>query len=370
MVQLLVIREKIKNFIGKYEGYVRPAARFCLCLITMLLINGTIGFASKLSNVAIAIIISLLASFLPTTFIIIASALVILLHLYSLALECVIVVGVLFILMFLLYYRFAPNDTLLLLFTPILFALKIPYVAPLAAGLVSGASAVVSIGCGTIVYYVLNFISQNSNAFESGAEDSMLVNLRFLLESIIGNKEMMVIILAFSFTIIVVNIIRRLSVDHAWTIAIITGTLSDILIVLIGDLKYGTYISLVGLILGSFVAVLVVCVIKFFVFNVDYSRTEKVQFEDDEYYYYVKAVPKNNVTIQEKTVKHIKNTAVNRNDVPQRRREPKEKDAVEYKMRRSVNSSGRQRMDGSGMTEIERAAAAKARAQRANKNNK
>lgn len=34
--------------------------------------------------------------------------------------------------------------------------------------------------------------------------------------------------------------------------------------------------------------------IEFLCFNLDYSRTEKVQFEDDEYYYYVKAVPKVN----------------------------------------------------------------------------
>ena len=37
----------------------------------------------------------------------------------------------------------------------------------------------------------------------------------------------------------------------------------------------------------------------------DYSRTEIVQFEDDEYYYYVKAVPKVHVAVPEKTVKKI-----------------------------------------------------------------
>jgi len=40
-------------------------------------------------------------------------------------------------------------------------------------------------------------------------------------------------------------------------------------------------------------------------FSVDYERTEMVQFEDDEYYYYVKAVPKNLVAIPEKQVKKI-----------------------------------------------------------------
>ena len=31
---------------------------------------------------------------------------------------------------------------------------------------------------------------------------------------------------------------------------------------------------------------------NFFFFSVDYTCTEYVQFEDDDYYYYVKAVPR------------------------------------------------------------------------------
>lgn len=77
---------------------------------------------------------------------------------------------------------------------------------------------------------------------------------------------------------------------------------------------YSTDISIIGLILGSIVSVLLVKVLQFFVFNVDYSRTEMVQFEDDEYYYYVKAVPKNTVATPEKRVKTIRvpEKAVNR----------------------------------------------------------
>ena len=41
------------------------------------------------------------------------------------------------------------------------------------------------------------------------------------------------------------------------------------------------------------------------VFSMDYSRTEYVQFEDDEYYYYVKAVPKLTIAVPEKRVKKI-----------------------------------------------------------------
>ena len=40
-------------------------------------------------------------------------------------------------------------------------------------------------------------------------------------------------------------------------------------------------------------------------FALDYKRTEYVQYEDDEYYYYVKAVPKLNVASEDVRIKHI-----------------------------------------------------------------
>ena len=46
-------------------------------------------------------------------------------------------------------------------------------------------------------------------------------------------------------------------------------------------------------------------VLKFLFFNVDYTRVERVQFEDDEYYYYVKAVPKISVTQSKKQIKQF-----------------------------------------------------------------
>ena len=33
-------------------------------------------------------------------------------------------------------------------------------------------------------------------------------------------------------------------------------------------------------------------ILQFFLFHVDYRRTEYLEYEDDEYHYYVKAVPK------------------------------------------------------------------------------
>ena len=45
-----------------------------------------------------------------------------------------------------------------------------------------------------------------------------------------------------------------------------------------------------SLILGNIFVIAVGFILNYFILDLDYSRIEKVQFEDDDYYYYVTAV--------------------------------------------------------------------------------
>jgi hypothetical protein len=54
----------------------------------------------------------------------------------------------------------------------------------------------------------------------------------------------------------------------------------------------------VSVIVGGLISLIITWFLQFFLHSVDYTKAEKVQFEDDEYYYYVKAVPKIKVNIQ------------------------------------------------------------------------
>ena len=76
-------------------------------------------------------------------------------------------------------------------------------------------------------------------------------------------------------------------------------------VLLLGALLMDAEVSTIGIILGSIVSAGIAGIVEFIMFQMDYSRTETVQFEDDEYYYYVKAVPKVILTKPEKTVKKI-----------------------------------------------------------------
>ena len=59
------------------------------------------------------------------------------------------------------------------------------------------------------------------------------------------------------------------------------------------------------MILGTIGSAAIAIVIQFFRRALDYTAVENVQFEDDDYYYYVKAVPKINVSMPQMRVKRI-----------------------------------------------------------------
>lgn len=309
---LLLVREYIRNFYVKYEDYIVPFLKFLLALTCILLINGRLGYMDRLRNMSAVLVIALVCSFMPKTFILLVSAAFVVLHLYEVSLECAAVALLIFLLLFLLFLRFVPQSASLVLLTPILFVLKMPYAAPLLAGLLGSPLSAIAVGCGVIIYYVINYMGANAALLGAADVESIVTRFREILDGIFGDRAMLIVLAAFMVTAILVYLVRRLSVDYSWTIAIISGILLDIVILLVGDLIYDANFSIAGVILGSALSAALAFLVQLFRFNLDYSRTEKVQFEDDEYYYYVKAVPKMAVSTPEKRVKRITTQRNNR----------------------------------------------------------
>jgi len=305
MTQLLLLKETIKTFIGRYEVYLKPLGKFLLALIAIMMVNTTTGYMTKVDSFSIVLVVALMCSFMPMNFIIVCAAGFILLHFYALSMECALVVLVLFVVLALLYFRFSPKDTLIVLLMPMLFVLKIPYVMPICAGLLLSPASAISVACGSVVYHVIHYITENATALGALEAEDMSGRFRYVVDGLLDNKEMVIMTAAFVITVLVVYTIRRLSIDHSWTIAIVLGAVVQLVVLLLGNLVMDVSISALGIVIGSLVAVAIGKLVEFLAFNVDYTRTENVQFEDDEYYYYVKAVPKINVSKPSKTVKKI-----------------------------------------------------------------
>lgn len=305
MTALLELRENLKKIYSRNEAFILPVIKFLLSFIVLSIINGKMGYMTKLDNIAIVLIVSLLCSFLPTGFMALFAMMFAVLHMYALSIETAAVGLVVFLLLYLLFLRFTAKEALVVVLTPVLCMLKLPYVMPVAMGLIGTPASCVSVGCGVVVYYLLQTVITNAPTINSMGAEEATAKLRLLIDGMLGNKAMLVMIAAFAITVIVVYLIRRMSVDHSWTIAMVAGVMIEVMILLVGDLMYDTNLSIVSALLGAVVTLIACKIIEFFRFCLDYSRTEKVQFEDDEYYYYVKAVPKMTVAAPTNTVKKI-----------------------------------------------------------------
>ena len=309
------IKLALKKFAGRNEALLIPVFKFLVAFIALSRINSSIGYMARLKSAPITLIIALAASFLPLNLTIVILGFVVIAHIYALSMECALVVLALFMILYLLYFRFASKDAVGGVLTPLSFVFHMPYVMPVSMGLTGTPSSMVSVGCGVVIYQVLHYISGHKAELSSGGEGDKLGQFKTLIDAIIINREMMALAVSFAVTVLVVYIIRRLPIKYAWFMAIAAGELSLLIVTLMAATVLNADISFGGLFIGVIVSTIVNLILQYFLFDLNYNRIEKVQFEDDEYYYYVKAVPKNEFVDEEKTAKK---RAVRR-QVPQQR---------------------------------------------------
>lgn len=308
MTKIFEIKDKVFRFCAEYESYLRYVYKFLAAFALFSVINGNVGFMEKISTTPVALLLALICCLLPQNVTILVAAVLVLLNLYVLSLEVALVALIIFVLLFLLYFRFSPQDGMLLILTPIMFKLGVPYILPIGTGLLRKVYSVSAVICGTVTFYFIDGIYQNITTLGStvaGDDTTTTTKISVTISQLVSNKEMFLVIGIFTLSAIMVYIIRRLSVDNAWKIAIISGAMVQISGLFAGYLLFNISEKTMGMIIGNIISILLAFIIEFLFMDLDYERTERVQFEDNDYYYFVKAVPKKRVTSSEKTIKHF-----------------------------------------------------------------
>lgn len=293
MESISELRERVLEVYSRFEMYITPALRFLIALISLIMINSGLGFMEKISNIVIVLVVAIIAAFLPLNFTIVIDALFILLHLYSLSVQVVAVVALVFVLMFVLYFRFTPKEAIAVVLTPIFFAMKIPYVVPLALGFLGTPVSFMSACCGTVVYFIIKNIGDNPELFDGSLSvESALSGFKSVIDNVLNNKTMILMVIVFALIVVLANVIKRLSFDFSWQVALAVSAISGLIVIVIGSSVLDAEISIIGAIVSMLISAILIFVMQLFIHNLDYSRAEYVQFQDEEYYYYVKAIPR------------------------------------------------------------------------------
>ncbi|MGN0399490.1 MAG: hypothetical protein ACI4EO_05110 [Blautia sp.] len=313
MTAILLWKQKIKEFYGEHDTWILPVLKFFLSLLLFTEINRTMGFMDRLNNIFVVLILSLLCSVLPVNTMTVIGCLFILGHCYAVGVETAGFAFVLLMLLVILFLRFTSRDNVALIMTPVAFTFRLPAVVPISSGLLRGPACSIPAGCGVILYSFMKLVKDRAAVLQ-GTETEALQKLQLLLDGMIKNQEMWLTIIVFAAVTIVVHLIRSSSFDYSWRIAIVTGAVVYVVLMVFGSMFMSVSMELNAIIISGIFSVLIGFVLEFFVLGVDYSRSEVTQFEDDEYVYYVKAVPKSLVSETRKSVKKFSPTTENRKE--------------------------------------------------------
>ena len=255
MTMMLELKEKLKAAYAKQTIYVDIVLKALLAFICFYWISVAFATDSVFSNVFIMLIAALLC-------------------------------------LLFLFLRFVPDDSLGLILMPIGMYFGMPALIPICFGLRRRPVSLVAVGSGCVTYYMIDSLTRNKDQLATLEQTEYMERLTLLLGGLVSDSGMVVNLLAISAVIVIVYAIRRLGFAHSFTVATLVGAVTYVFFIMLGNAVVETHFNVSMIMIGAMFTVVIALIVQFFFLSVDYSRTETMEFEDDDYYYYVKAVPK------------------------------------------------------------------------------
>ncbi len=303
MTFFMKLREQTRNFIMTHEVWMDRIFKAVITLIALEVISKSFGYSEVLSHLWMHIVIALLCSLVPVSAMALVVEIFLILELLSLSRLVALVAAIFFVVSYVLCGVYHGRGYQNLAGVTVAYQLHVPYLLPLESGLLENANEVTTVICGaTISYYLKSVKDHASQLLDS--KDSISV-LDILTEGLVTNVMFYVYLTALVVMFLVVYSIRNLNIAHSWLIAVAVGVVTESLILLAGYLLTARTSQIPWLIGGNLITLAIGFATNYLVLDLDYNRAQKVQFEDDEYYYYVTAVPKIRLTEESKEIKKI-----------------------------------------------------------------
>ena len=313
MTGFIKFRDKIRQLVAGHEQLLARIWHFAIALVGLLIINQQFGYMRTLNQWWIAVVIAVICAFLPIKGLTTVVMMYGLIHLASLSTDVAVTTLVLALIMLAVCGYFRAKDTYNLLTVPICYQIHLPFAISLGAGFLRSFNEIATVICGGVLSYYLKVLGDNAALF---LDSSVEMTALDLIQNYVLTDQMFYFYMAAMIVMfLVVYFLRNRDMNYAWLIATASGILAEFIIMMTGYLFTGNEEEITMLVIGNVVLVGVGLVFTFFILDLDYSRVERVQFEDDEYYYYVTAVPKIKVAQEDKEVKKITEETHNRSNI-------------------------------------------------------
>ena len=304
MTQLLIYREKVIRFFKEYETWFIILAKFLGMMLVFTYINENLGYYEILGSAPVNVLLSLICSIIPGSFTVFIVAAVIAAHMVKFSMMIGLLTIIVMVIIYLLFLKFAPSHAFVLLAAPVLMHYNLGYALPMIAGLLFNPYAAVPAAAGVfMVGYLraaIQFGGELASPAGAGGAAAMVENLdpeklttviTQIFTTAFADRTFVLMLVLVLVTAAVMFIVSRFSFSYAWYASIAAGAVAEFICAILVGPRIPEA-NMPGMFPGILVGAAAAVIIQFFRCVVDYKSRESLQFEDEEYYYYVQAIPK------------------------------------------------------------------------------
>lgn len=308
MMALLVFKTRCKELYEKNYKVVRTILKILACIGIFSMIFYQLPFQAGLQKYSLLfiIVVSVICGFIPDVAAMCLAALLTVFEVMEVSPIAALGLLMMLIIYFLLFGRYAKSQSYIVLLIPVLWPLHIPYLVPIIAALFLSPAMIPACVFGVFVKYLIEGVEKYYVVSQSSVDTgNTMEGLQFIFDFVMKNSEMIIFMATFSLAFLLVFIVRKGKYNHASHIGIFVGLISCMSGVIAGDIFWSIKADIASLLIGLSLTAAIAYLVQFFRMSLNYTGTRKLQFEDDEYLYYVKAVPKLKVAAGDKTVTRI-----------------------------------------------------------------
>ncbi len=298
ILSILKMRKDLHELYKKHNRMITLVTKGLSALLLFLSLNSLYQNHGAVM-ILLAVGMALICAVLPARYLFAASSLITAVHLWGISWDIALCYVVMVFTAWVFICRIWPDAGIIIAFAPLLFTIKIPFLLSLLVGLFAALSGVGALVFGVVFYFLGTYSSNAAALLSSGAGEDYMLAIQAVIASFAADKEFVLILGAMIIAALVVYILCHQSFDYSWYIGTVAGGIAGIVVYLAGAILFETDRTYIIYILTIPVAMCIACLVQFLRCIIDYSGVEYVEFQDDDYYYYVKAVPKVNVIVED-----------------------------------------------------------------------
>ena len=305
VVGLINFKETLFKWYEKREKIVRPVFKGLVAFAVLYMTFQMFPYNPVAHYYVILAALSLITAFLPFPFLYYLASGVILYNLWEVSFDIFAAFAIFLVVCAVGYFRIDGHYSYIAAIVPVLFYVNAGIAIPAVLAVAIGAEALFPAAVGVIVYYFSLSIKDASLVLGGTDTSGVGIGLQQVAKSISSNKMFMVMIISVCATILITSLLRKAFYERAWLVAGTIGNTAMACLVLVGCMYCDMEITVWLVIVEAVAGMLLCLLVEFFRGIGDVSRAEKTVFEDEEYIYYVKAVPKLKVSQPEPNVKNM-----------------------------------------------------------------